>query len=135
MDLLMGAQQNAPDERGSRSSRTTEEDIDAAVLDEIIAQTPLETLVGQHMRGIERGYRRKRSSTQTHWLMRLTGYQRQVEKCEVLRPPCLRNSHRIAEVEVDLLPALAARAVSGDIRRVLRQSELSARPIPIRWVC
>ena len=54
LETLIGAQQKCYDQTmASVQAGQQKKQIECPVLDEMIAQTPLETLVGQHMRGIE----------------------------------------------------------------------------------
>ena len=54
LETLIGAQQKCYDQAmASAQAGQQKKQLECPVLDEMIAQTPLETLVGQHMRGIE----------------------------------------------------------------------------------
>jgi len=54
LETLIGAQQKCYDQAmASVQAGQQKKQLECPVLDEMIAQTPLETLVGQHMRGIE----------------------------------------------------------------------------------
>src|SRR5262245_16205376 len=54
LESLIGAQQKCYDQtRASVQAGQQKTQLECPLLDEMIAQTPLETLVGQHMRGIE----------------------------------------------------------------------------------
>ena len=54
LDSLLGAQQKCYEQTmASVQAGQQKKQLECPVLDEMIAQTPLETLVGQHMRGIE----------------------------------------------------------------------------------